>query len=69
VESEQVESTVADVKRIMIRMFNKLKEDIQNNPVNPKRMLTKLETTQKQLKTKKGFQRTLKKIQIIEKKR
>jgi hypothetical protein len=29
VESEEKESTVADLRRIMIIMFNELKEDVQ----------------------------------------
>jgi hypothetical protein len=41
VESEGDESPVADIKRMVIRMFNELREelkkDIQNNSVNPKR--------------------------------
>jgi hypothetical protein len=41
VESEGNESSVPDVRRMMIRMFNELKkefkEDIQNNSINPKR--------------------------------
>jgi hypothetical protein len=45
VESEGEESPVADIGRMMIRMFSELKkeleEDIQNYSVNPKRMQIK----------------------------
>jgi hypothetical protein len=37
VESEEGESSVTDVRRMMIRMFYELKEDIQNNSMNSKR--------------------------------
>jgi Zn-dependent M32 family carboxypeptidase len=40
VESKGDESPAADMRRMMVRMFNELKEDIQNNSMNPKRTWT-----------------------------
>jgi hypothetical protein len=37
VGSEVDESTVANVRRMMIRMFDELEEGIKNNSMNPKR--------------------------------
>jgi hypothetical protein len=49
VESED-EASIAEVRRIMIRMFNKLKEDIQKQLNEPQEQIDKkLEKTQKQL--------------------
>jgi hypothetical protein len=41
VNCEGNKSLVAEVIRIMARMFNKLKEDYKNNSMNPKRIQIK----------------------------
>jgi hypothetical protein len=49
VDNEGYESPIAEVRRVMIRMFNKLKEDIKSNSMNPKTIwIKKLKKTQKQ---------------------
>jgi hypothetical protein len=49
-DSEGDENSISEFKRMMIRMFKKLKEDIQNNSTNPKKIqIQKLWKTQKQL--------------------
>jgi hypothetical protein len=37
VESEEDESPISDLRRMMIRMFNELKKTHKNNPMNSKR--------------------------------
>jgi hypothetical protein len=50
-DSEGNESSVSEVQRMMIRMFKKLKEDIEKNSMNPKRIQTNkiIMMTQEQL--------------------
>jgi hypothetical protein len=53
VESERDESPAADIRRMMIRMFNELKEElkenIQNSSMNIKR--SQIKSTQKDTET------------------
>jgi molybdenum-dependent DNA-binding transcriptional regulator ModE len=62
--SEEGESQVADLKRMMIRKFNELEEELKKKNMQKQfnkyqeSMGKKLQKTQKQLNELKGFQKT-----------